>query len=395
MNDKDLMLINISGKDQKGIIADISEVLAEYDVNIIDIKHTVIHNMFAMFMIVDLEGSRMSYEKLQGKLAGLKSKFSIDIEYNKLESGMEAKSMSCLRKKNYVLSVVAKDHSGIVYALSRCLCEYGVNIWDIALVARDKLINIEMVVDVGQMPVTEIRNILRNKGESLGVDIIFQREDIFRREKRLVVFDMDSTIVDAEIMDEIAKEANVEDEVTALTKGAMEGDIDFKSSLNKRVMLLRGLDESILRSVYDNLKLTPGAEELIRVLKIRGYKIALVSGGFTYFTDKFKNRLHMDHTYANKLVIRDHKITGEIEGEIIDAEKKGEIIEHLRLLYGLRRDQVVAIGDGANDQIMLENAGLSIAFNAKDVLKKVSSGVISKDNMIGILNILGIGVNEY
>ncbi len=389
MGKKDWAVINVSGRDRPGIIADISSVLARNNVNIIDIGHSVIHKMFAMFMVVDLEGSSISYRELESRLYGLKE-VSLNIELNKLVNGLEAECAGSSPGNNYVLSILARDRVGIVYDVAKCLSEEDVNVLKMELVARDKLITIEMLVDIGKKSAKEVRGILKNKGNSLGIDVIFQREDVFKREKRLVVFDMDSTIVDAEIIDEVAKRAGVGSEVKALTEQAMRGEIDFKESLKRRVRLLSGLPDSVLREVYDSLRLTPGAEELVRALKVQGYKTALVSGGFTYFTDKLNEMLHFDHVYANKLVIRDCKVTGEVEGDIIDAKRKGEIVDELRVKYGLAREQVAAVGDGANDRMMLESAGLSIAFNAKSALKKVSSGDISKDNIIGLLDVLAI-----
>ena len=387
---KEWAVINVSGKDRQGIISDISGVLAQNGVNIIDIGHTVIHRMFSMFMIVDVSLSSVSYRELKGMLCGLGKKLSLDVEMNWLENGGDVKSRGSQGKSHYVLSVLARDRVGIVYDISKCLLEEDVNILRIALVARDKLITIEMLVDIGARSASDVGRVLRGKGGLLGLDIVFLREDVFKREKRLVVFDMDSTIVDAEVIDEVAKRAGIEGEVEMLTRQAMDGEIDFKESLRRRVKLLSGLPEGVLKEVYDGLRLTSGACELVRALKVQGYKIALVSGGFTYFTDRLNDVLHFDHVYANRLVIKNGKVTGEIEGDIIDERRKGEIIDELMREYDLAREQVVAVGDGANDRQMLQNAGLGIAFNAKDALKKVSSGTISKENLVGILNVLGI-----
>ncbi len=387
---KEWAVINVSGKDRQGIISDISGVLAQNDVNIIDIGHTVIHKMFSMFMIVDIYQSSVSYRELKGVLCGLGEKLSFDIEVNRLEDGRDVKSGTSKSEDRYVLSVLARDRVGMVYDISRCLSDEGVNILRVALVARGKLITIEMLVDIDGKSADDVRRVLRGKGGSFGLDIVFLREDVFKREKRLVVFDMDSTIVDAEVIDEVAKRAGIDCEVKALTRQAMDGEIDFKESLRRRVKLLFGLSESVLKDVYDNLRLTPGACELVRALKVQGYNVALVSGGFTYFTDRLNDVLHFDHVYANKLVIKNGKVMGDIEGDIIDERRKGEIIDELMREYGLAREQVVAVGDGANDRQMLQNAGLGIAFNAKDALKKVSSGSISKENLVGILDVLGI-----
>lgn len=389
MDKYDLAVINVSGSDRPGIIAEISFILADNNINIVDIGHTVIHKMFTMFMIVDFSNSKMSFSPIREKLYGLRTE-SLNVEMNLLRNDLKAKCTNCPKRSNYVLSIIAQDRSGLVYDIAKILYEQGVNILRMSLVARSKLITIEMLVDAGNRNAHDLRNVLREKADLMNMDIILDREDAFRREKRLVVFDMDSTIVDAEIIDEIAKKAHLDADVSLITKKAMAGEMDFKESLVQRVRLLKGLKESLLKEVFDGLKLTPGALELVRALKSQGYKVALVSGGFTYFTDRLNEVLNFDHVYANKLVIENGVVTGEVEGDIIDAERKGEIIEELRALYGLQKEQVVAIGDGANDRIMLANAGLGIAFNAKDALKKVSSGAVSKENMIGLLNVLKV-----
>jgi len=393
MDKYNLAVINASGSDRPGIIAEISFILADNNINIVDIGHTVIHKMFTMFMIVDLSNSKMSFSPIREKLYELRTE-SLHVEMNLLGNDLKAKCTNCPKRNNYVLSIIAQDRSGLVYDIAKILYEQGVSILKMSLVARSKLITIEMLVDAGNRNARDLRNVLREKAGSMNMDIILDREDAFRREKRLVVFDMDSTIVDGEIIDEIAKRAHLQDDVSLITKKAMDGEMDFKESLVQRVRLLKGLKESVLKEVFDGLKLTPGALELVKALKDQGYKVALVSGGFTYFTDRLNEVLNFDHVYANKLVIADGVVTGEVEGDIIDAERKGQIIEELRKLYGLQKEQVVAIGDGANDRIMLANAGLGIAFNAKDALKKVSSGAVSKENMIGLLNVLKVDKSD-
>jgi len=197
-----------------------------------------------------------------------------------------------------------------------------------------------------------------------------------------------------QIIDELAKAAGVEEEVKEITRKAMEGKMSFKEALIERVKLLKGLPVEVLEKIYNQIELTEGARELIQSLKRAGYKVALVSGGFTYFTEKLKKELGFDYAFGNELEIKDGKLTGRIKGRIIDAEEKGRIIEELAKKEGISKENIVAVGDGANDKIMIENAGLGIAFNAKEILKEVADGTLSKENLIGLASILKLP-NEF
>jgi phosphoserine phosphatase len=234
------------------------------------------------------------------------------------------------------------------------------------------------------------RALLRSNCESLGLDLVVQRLDKFQKEKRLIVFDMDMTIVDFETINRLASVVGATEEVRTITEKAMNGEMEFSEALRQRVRLLKGMPLSSLEEIARDLTLTPGSAELIHHLKEVGYKIALISGGFTYFTDVLKERLGFDYTFANELEIKDGVLTGEVKGQIIDAKEKGNIVNELARREGISPDNIVAVGDGANDCLMIQNAGLGVAFNAKEILKKVSDGSLSSNNLIGLLNVLGI-----
>ena len=214
------------------------------------------------------------------------------------------------------------------------------------------------------------------------------------KDKRVVVFDCDSTIIQAEVIDELANFAGVGDRVKEVTAKAMNGEIDFDQAIKQRVSLLKGLTVEQLKFLSENIRLTPGTEELISALHFMGYKVALISGGFSFFTNYLKQRLDLDYVFANELAIENSMTTGEIKGDIIDAERKGEIIKEIAGLENISLDQIVAIGDGANDRFMLENAGLAIAFNPKKILKKYSDGMITSKNILGLLYFLGVPDSE-
>ncbi len=225
---------------------------------------------------------------------------------------------------------------------------------------------------------------------NLGVDIAFQEDGAFRRNRRLVAFDMDSTLIAAEVIDELAKEAGVGKDVAAITESAMRGEIDFKQSLRKRLMLLRGLPAGTLDAVAERIPMTDGAERLINNLKRFGYKIAIISGGFTYFGRRLKERLGIDFLFANELEIQDGGLTGNVVGDIVDAAKKAEILAGLAAREGLSLQQVIAVGDGANDLPMLNLAGLGIAFHAKPVVKQGAKQAISTLGLDSILYLIGM-----
>ena len=223
-----------------------------------------------------------------------------------------------------------------------------------------------------------------------GVDLVVQPAQMYQKRKKVIAFDMDSTIVDAEIINELANLAGVGKEVAAITERGMRGKMDFIESLRERVALLKGLSVETLEALARTIRLTQGSEELVGALKEMGFKLALITGGFTFFTERVKEKLGFDYAFGNELEIRNGKLTGRVKGRIIDAKGKARILDEICRLEGITREEVVAVGDGANDRIMVANAGLGIAFNAKDVLKKVADGAITKDHLKGILYCLGI-----
>ncbi len=377
-----LIAVSVYGLDKPGIIYGISKVLADNNVNIVDIEQNVLQGLFVMFIIGDAERCKVSIKELKKQLEEKGRELGVHVHLTPFVKPKQKE------KDLYVITVLGKDRVGIVRDITKILLEHNVNIERTTLTARDKLISIEFVVDIGDADPDEIKRQLKEEVESYGLDVVIQPYSIFKREKRLIVFDMDSTIVDAEIIDELAKAAGVEREVREITKKAMEGKLDYKQALIERVKLLKGLPVEVLEKIYNQIELTEGAKELIQALKRAGYKIALVSGGFTYFTEKLKKELGLDYAFGNELEIENGKLTGRLKGRIIDAEEKARIIEELAKREGIGKENIVAVGDGANDRIMIENAGLGIAFNAKKVLKEVADGTLSKENLIGLASIL-------
>ncbi len=384
----ELIAVSVYGLDKPGIIKRISQVLAENNVNIVDIEQTVLQGMFAMFVIGDVSKSKISFDELATllKKAGKEIDVVVDVApFFRPES----------RDKNlYVVTVLGEDRVGIVYKISNLFFEMGINVEKTSLTARDKLISIDFLLDLREANPESVKKKLREQIEEMGLDVVMRPYRKFEKTKRLIIFDMDSTIVDAEIIDEIAKVAGVQDEVKKLTEKAMEGKINFRDALVERVKLLKGLPVEVLEKIYSEIKLTEGAKELIKSLKESGYIVAVVSGGFSYFTDRLKEELDLDYAFGNELEIENGVLTGRLKGRIIDAVEKARIIEEIARKEGINKEDIVAVGDGANDKIMVENAGLGIAFNAKKALKEVADGSISKENLIGIASILKLK-NEF
>lgn len=385
-----IIALTALGKDRPGLVADISEAVTALGGNIVHVEQSAIFGLFSMLMLIEandlppgLDAYRFAYElSLKGRESGVDVTAEV-IDRERIEKTKDLR----------VITIVGSDKPGVMGAIARTIANAGANIERMQHVAQGDFMAFEIWVDASQTDFEKLRHDLRAKCESVGVNAVIQPHSMFRTRKRLVVFDMDSTIVDGEVINELARAAGVEPRVAAITERAMRGEMDFRDALEERVALLKGLTVADLERIADGLKLTPGAEDLIRTLKRMGFRLALISGGFTFFTDRLKRDLGFDYTFANDLVIENGVVTGHVSGEIIDMHKKGEILKELAAKEGLTTDEVVAVGDGANDQIMIKNAGLGIAFNAKEILKRAADGSLSKDNLKGIL--YALGATEY
>lgn len=373
-----LIALSVYGEDKPGIIHRISKALADCGGNIVDIEQSILQGMFVMFIVAEVEDEDCVKRNVKRAAEEMGVYFSL--------TPFERKDKP--EKNLYVVTILGKDRVGIVRDITGVFLDFGINIERTNLTAREDLISIEFLVDIGKRDESAIKKRLRKEAERLGLDIVMQPYSTFRREKRLIVFDMDSTLVDAEIIDELAKEAGIDKEVAKLTEKAMQGEIDFKEALEERVRMLEGLPVGVLERIYSKIKLTEGAKELVRSLKEAGYKVAVVSGGFSYFTERLKEELGLDYAFGNELEIKNGKLTGRIKGRIIDAREKARIVEEIAKKEGISPENIVAVGDGANDRLMIEKAGLGIAFNAKEILKDVADGSISKENLVGLASVL-------
>ena len=388
---EDLWVISFMGRDRPGLIRDILAEPALQNVNIVDMDQQVMQGIFVMSVVADFSSAKVTAKELEAWFQENAKGLAIDSSFRPLG---QYRGRRRSKKNLHVVTILAKDRVGIIRDVAGVAADNDINIERASVTARGELISIEFLMDFADCNVDAFKAKLRNDCERLGLDVVIQDLGRSLKEKRLIVFDMDMTIVDFEIINKLAGLVGVDEAVKAITERAMNGEMDFKESLRQRVRLLKGTPSSILQEIASDLQLTPGSEELIHHLKHVGYKIALISGGFTYFTDVLKERLGFDYTFANELEIKDGVLTGEIKGEIIDAEAKGRIIYKLADLEKISPDSIVAVGDGANDCLMIRNAGLGVAFNAKEVLKKVSDGSLSRENLLGLLNVLGLAEGE-
>jgi len=392
-NSDDFVVITVNGPDAPGIVSSITSILSENAVKIIDIEQIVIRKLILLSMMLDLRESKGGQISLLKDLLLEAKRLNVELDF-KIASYDE----HLQHDNNFMYAVTClgeKITAQVVAQISNAIYSENVNIERITQLSQGELSCIEMIVKTDKtINVQDMTGKLLSISSDFGVDIAVQKENIFRRSKRLVVMDMDSTLIQVEVIDELAKSAGHGEEVSGITSKAMNGELSFNESLNKRVELLRGLDENILDEIYHNIPFTPGAKKLVKILKKLGYKTAVISGGFTFFTDRLKNELGLDYAFANELEIKDGKLTGKVLGEIINGESKAEILEDIADKENISLDQVVAIGDGANDLLMLDKAGLGIAFNAHKTVREKADYNISQENLDSIIYLLGISEKE-
>ncbi|MCP8316322.1 MAG: phosphoserine phosphatase SerB [archaeon] len=383
-----LYIITVQGLDRPGLVAGISEILANAKVNLVDVDQTVIRKLFAMFMIADFTNSNKEFERIREDLSKKAKELGMKVS---IEPYVFNESLKRKEERSLILlTIIGKDRPGIVARFSRICADNNVNVERTRMIARGETIALEMLVNVEGLKIgfDNFKNPLHKAGLDLNLSVIIQKQNIYHRAKKLIVFDLDTTFIQQEIINEIAKMAHVDRQVKEITKRAMKGEIDFKQALRERVKLLKGLPISSLDSILMEIKLTKGVEELLSVLKELGCKIAIVTGSFSYFTDKIKEKFGLDYAFANELMIKDGMLTGEIKEPVLDAEMKRRLIQDLIKKEGIKREEVIAVGDGANDRFMLMEAGLGIAFDAQEILRKVADGVITKDNLRGLIHCL-------
>ena len=400
---KEVILLNISGPDKPGITTKLTHILEHYNIAILDIGQAVIHDELALGILFEVPEENGSAPVLKDLLfrsyeLGVNAKFT-PITLEDYEDWVKLQG-----KERYIVTLIARIiNSSHIANVSDIIHRLNLNIDVInRLSGRPSLKNtdplaiacVEFSVRGTPIDKDQMRKEFLETAHDTCIDIAFQEDNIYRRNRRLVCFDMDSTLIQTEMIVELAKKAGVGDLVHEITESAMRGEIDFKESFRKRVSLLKGLDESVMREIAFQLPVTEGAHRLIATLRKYGYKTAILSGGFTYFGRFLQHELGIDYVYGNELEIVDGKLTGNYVGDIVDGPKKAELLKNLAFKEGIHLEQVIAVGDGANDLPMLNLAGLGIAFHAKSKVKENARQAISTIGLDAILYLMGFRDRE-
>ncbi|MBB3205293.1 phosphoserine phosphatase [Rhodopirellula rubra] len=393
------ILFRFTGEDRPGLTASLSDHFAKFGCKIIDVNQAVIHRSLLLGLMVRIP-TDVDSEKVTQKMRRRAEKLELKCKHTHIEDDAYDIWVGGEGKSRFILTLLSRAVTAEQFAaVSRLVADQGLNIDVITrLSGRPKRVAdgkptracVEFSLRGDPEDPDRLKASLLDLSSRLDLDLAWQQDDAFRRNRRVVALDMDSTLLQAEVIDEIAKEAGVGEQVSAITEAAMRGEIDFDESLRRRVASLEGLPETVLPKIAERLELTEGAERLLSNLKRFGYRTAILSGGFSYFGEYLRSRLDVDDVHANQLEIIDGKLTGRVVGEIVNAQRKAALLEQLAASIGIDCEQTIAIGDGANDLPMLSRAGLGIAFHAKPIVRESARHQVSTLGLDAVLYLLGV-----
>ena len=390
-NDKEeQILISVTGQDRPGLTAQITNILANYDATVLDIGQADIHATLSLGILIRIDDR--SSGQVMKELLFKANELGVNIGFSPVTDEEYEDWVSRQGKNRYILTVIGRSLSARdIAGAAKIVAAQGLNIDSIIrLTGRPSIMhperNVRACIEFSLRGTPEDRQRMQAElmqlSQGMGIDFSFQRDDMYRRMRRLICFDMDSTLIQTECIDELAERAGVGDKVKAITERAMRGEIDFKESFTERVALLKGLDVSVMQDIAEHLPITEGVPRLMTVLKRCGYKIAILSGGFTYFGEYLQRKFGIDYVYANELEIgEDGKLTGHYVGDIVDGKRKAELLKLIAQVEKVNLAQTIAVGDGANDLPMITEAGLGIAFHAKP---RVQAGARQSINSLGL-----------
>ena len=398
MGQKDeIILININGTDRPGVTAALTEILAKNNAVILDIGQADIHNNLSLGIL--FQSSEGNSGDILKELLFKSYELDVNIRFNPITEEAYNQWVSMQGKNRYIITILGRKLTARQIAgVTRIVADQDMNIDDIKRLtgripldenARTPKASVEFSVRGTPRDKEQMKADFMKLSAEQEMDISFQEESMYRRVRRLICFDMDSTLIETEVIDELAIRAGVGDQVKAITEAAMRGEIDFCESFRQRCALLKGLDVSVMQEIAENLPITEGVDRLMRILKKVGFKIAILSGGFTYFGNYLKQKYNIDYVYANELEVENGKLTGRHVGDIVDGKRKAELLRLIAQVENVDIRQTVAVGDGANDLPMISIAGLGIAFHAKPKVKATAKQSISTIGLDGILYFLG------
>jgi phosphoserine phosphatase len=394
-----IILLNILGDDRIGLSAALYSVIEEIDIRILDIGQSVIHDQVSLGMMLQVqsvENAATVAEQLKNKARSL----DLNSKITFVSADDYQEWVRLQGQDRYILTLLTREVSAEEIArVTKVTAEQGLNIHDISRLSGRLPINkpvsnkVKSCIEFSlrgkpKDPVEMRANFLKIASE-LDIDIAIQEDTIYRRTRRLVCFDMDSTLIEAEVIDELAKRANVGEQVAAITEDAMQGKIDFTESFKRRMALLEGLDESVLQDIAESLPIMEGAGTLIKNLKAFGFKTAILSGGFNYFGRYLQDKFGVDYVHANTLEIVDGKLTGRVVQPVVDGARKALLLKEIAQQEEISLQQTIAVGDGANDLPMLSAAGLGIAFRAKPLVRESAKQSMSTHGLDSILYLMG------
>jgi phosphoserine phosphatase len=393
------ILIHFSGRDRPGLTTELTAILARYDACVLDIGQAVVHETLSLGLLVEIPRGE-SFRGLQDTLAAKSTELRLQVDFTPIAKPDLDDWISSQGKDQFIVTILGRaitaDHLARVSAI---IAEHGLNVdrierlsgrLSLAVHTPDANACVEFTVNGNSSSEASMRAAFLVTAHDLKIDIAFQRESIFRRNRRLFAFDMDSTLIEGEVIDELAKLAGVADQVVEVTEAAMRGEMEFQESFLRRVALLRGLKEVKVRELLDTIPLVEGAEQLIGTLKMLGYKTAILSGGFNFFAQHLQRRLGIDYVFANDLDIVDGVVSGEVRTPIVDGARKAELLRQIAGQENISLDQVVAVGDGANDLPMLGIAGMGIAFRAKPLVRQTATHAVSFLGLDSLLYLVGV-----
>ena len=392
------ILIRITGQDRPGLTAAVMGILARYNARILDIGQADIHSTLSLGILIRIDD--MHSGQVMKELLFKAEELNVNIGFAPISDDEYESWVDHQGKNRYILTVIGRSLSAKqIAAATKIIAEQGLNIDFIRRMTGRMSIkhperNVRACIEFSLRGTPKDRELMQLKLMHLAseqeIDFSFQRDDMYRRMRRLICFDMDSTLIQTECIDELAARAGVGDKVKAITERAMRGEIDFKESFTERVALLKGLDVSVMQDIAEHMPITEGADRLMSVLKRCGYKIAILSGGFTFFGEQLRRRYGIDYVYANELEIDENgKLTGRYVGDIVDGKRKAELLKLIAQVEQVNLAQTIAVGDGANDMPMIAEAGLGIAFHAKPRVKATAQQSINNIGLDGVLYFLG------